>query len=344
MQRQGHSFIRITVYILAALILGVALVGFQVYQIIIKPIPIDNHKPAVALSSAIESRIILVEKSTTAQSLVKTMHAQGWIGSVRLWTWFIRMQGWSEKLRSGIYQVQIGESVQHLLKRIVVGDVLHKSFMIQSGATVAQISQALKRAPFLNYQLSDWSAAITQHNSAEGLLFADTYDYDAGSSGQDLLRRAHADLQQVLKSAWQNRNPALPYHHAYELLIVASILEKEASIPEERRLISGVIINRLKLHMFLQMDPTVIYALGDAYQGKLSHEQMAIDSPFNTYRYKGLPPTPIAMVSIDAIDAAAHPHLSAYLYFVAKGDGTHEFHVKYSDHLKAINHYMRKQS
>jgi UPF0755 protein len=96
--------------------------------------------------------------------------------------------------------------------------------------------------------------------------------------------------------------------------------------------------------MLLQMDPTVIYALNDAYQGKLSHEQMTIDSPYNTYRYKGLPPTPITMVSMDALDAATHPKLSSYLYFVANGDGTHEFHVNYSDHLKAITRYMRKQS
>jgi UPF0755 protein len=125
-------------------------------------------------------------------------------------------------------------------------------------------------------------------------------------------------------------------------LIVASILEKEAALPKERRLISGVIVNRLKNHMMLQMDPTVIYGLGEAYQGTLTHQQMTIDSPYNTYLYKGLPPTPIAMVSVDAIDAASHPEVSAYLYFVAKGDGTHEFNTTYAKHREAINQYMRK--
>lgn len=324
--------ISIVVYTVSLLILMTSLLGFELYRLIYRPIPISSN----------ESLIIRVDKATTANILVHTMHNQGWIGSERLWIALIRLQGLSGKLRAGIYQIQPGESAQHLLLRIVAGDVLRKPFMIRPGTTINQISKDLANAPYLDYQEHDWSILKTQHANPEGLLLADTYLYDAGSSGQALLQRANTQLDQVLNQAWQNRNPILPYQNPYELLIAASILEKEASLPKERRLISGVIVNRMKIHMPLQMDPTVIYALGDAYHGLLTHEQMTIDSPYNTYRYKGLPPTPIAMVSTDAIDAASHPEMSQYLYFVAKGDGTHEFHKNYAEHREAINQYMRK--
>ena len=330
---RGRRHISIIIYGLALLGVMATLFGLELYRIIYRPISIQNN----------ESVIIRVEKSTTAQALVRTMYAQGWVGSVRLWTYLIREEGLSAKLRSGIYQVQVGESAQNLLHRIVAGDVLRKSFMIRPGTTVSQISKDLQMAPYLDYKASDWSELDGQHSAPEGLLLADTYVYDAGSSAQALLRRAHKQLDNVLTQAWQNRNPALPYKNPYELLVAASILEKEAALPAERRLISGVIMNRLKIHMVLQMDPTVIYALGDEYAGKLTHQQMTVDSPYNTYRYKGLPPTPIAMVSMDAIDAASHPEISAYLYFVAKGDGTHVFHTKYAEHLEAIRQYMRKK-
>lgn len=334
MQQRSRRRISILIYGLALCGVMAALFGLEVYRIAYRPIPIQNN----------ESIIIRVEKSTTAHDLVRTMHAQGWVGSVRLWTWLIRLEGLSGKLRSGVYQVRAGESVQQLLQRIVAGDVLHQSFMIRPGTTVKQISQDLQKAPYLNYNPSDWSDLDARYSMPEGLLLADTYRYDAGSSGQALLRQAHTQLEHALADAWQTRNPSLPYKTPYELLIAASIVEKEAALPAERRLIAGVIMNRLHIHMLLQMDPTVIYALGEAYHGKLTHEQMAVDSPYNTYRYKGLPPTPIAMVSKDAIQAASNPEISNYLYFVAKGDGTHVFHTRYTEHIEAIKHYMRNES
>ena len=134
----------------------------------------------------------------------------------------------------------------------------------------------------------------------------------------------------------------MPYQSPYELLIAASIIEKESALPAERRLISGVIVNRLHKHMPLQMDPTVIYALGPSYKGSLSHEQLSIDSPYNTYQYRGLPPTPIAAVSRDALNAARDPDTQGYLYFVAKGDGSHAFSLNYLAHRQAIQRYRSK--
>ena len=155
-----------------------------------------------------------------------------------------------------------------------------------------------------------------------------------------MLLSAHRHLQNVLNDAWQHRASSLPYQTPYELLIVASILEKETAIARERRLISGVIINRLQKHMLLQMDPTVIYAKGADAEGRLMHDDLRLDSPYNTYRYHGLPPTPIAMVGKDAIDAAAHPLSSNYLYFVAMGDGHHYFSETYDEQKAAVARYL----
>ncbi|PJD93649.1 MAG: ABC transporter substrate-binding protein [Legionella sp.] len=323
----------VTIFIYGLALIGmVALcVGLEVFRVMNRPIPVLQN-----------AAIIQVDKSTTATSLIQTMHAQGWISSVRFWTWWIRIQGLSSKLKAGIYQVQPDESAVHLLQRIVGGKVLRERFLIRPGSTMVQVSKDLAAAPHINYQDTDWTQLIHKYLSAEGLLLADTYVYDAGASGKEVIQQAHTHLNDVLNRAWEHRDTTLPYQTAYEALIVASILEREAAVPEERRLISGVVVNRLRRHMPLQMDPTVIYALGDLYQGSLSHAQMSVDSPYNTYRHQGLPPSPIAMVSADAIEAACHPSPNSYLYFVAKGDGTHLFTSTYMQHLEAIKRYMRK--
>jgi UPF0755 protein len=315
-----------------------AFVGFELYRLMYQPMPIPPG----------ESVVIRVDKTTTATSLTHNMHAQGWIGPVRLWLWCIRIQGFSAKLKAGIYQVQAGESAQHLLKRIVAGEVLREQFLIRPGTTQQHITTDFQTARFLDYHPEDWSIlagnTVTRSTSThnEGLLLADTYNYDAGDSAKSIIKQAHAHLLLVLNHAWQTRDTTLPYQSAYELLIAASIIEKESALAAERRLISGVIVNRLRKHMPLQMDPTVIYALGSAYHSALSHAEMGVDSPYNTYKYRGLPPTPIAMVSADALDAASHPDMQPYLYFVAKGDGSHVFSSNYGAHREAINRYMRK--
>lgn len=325
---------RCTVLIYCIAIIGAmaTLVGFTFFRFVYSPMPINQG----------ESVIIRVDKSTTATHLARIMYAQKWIGSMRLWIWWVRLQGLSSRLKAGVYRIQSGESAQHLLHRIISGDVLREQFLIKPGTTQQQVSQDLKSAPYLNYEAQAWLLLTKSYSTAEGLLLADTYAYDAGSSSYDILKQAHTHLEEVLAKAWETRNPALPYQTPYELLIVASILEKEAALSTERRLISGVIVNRLRQHMPLQMDPTVIYALGSSYQGYLKHENMTVDSPYNTYRNRGLPPTPIAMVSADAIDAARDPDIQPYLYFVAKGDGHHAFSNDYATHKQAIKRYMRK--
>ena len=288
--------------------------------------------------------IINLDRSASAYQFVHQLKDKGLIKSPKLLLGIIRYKGLSNKLKAGVYQIKVGETPLELLNRVVVGDVLTLNFAIIAGTTQQKISHQLMHAPYLNYNPDDWSAIKEGHPNAEGLILADTYQYRGGSNSKTLLDQAHRNLTNYLNSSWGTRDPNLPYRNAYELLIAASIIEKETAIPQERKLISGVMLNRLSKGMPLQMDPTVIYALGDAYKGKLSHDDMHYNSPYNSYINRGLPPTPIAMVGKDALDAAAHPQLSKYLYFVAKGDGSHQFSETYEQQRRAIEQNRHKDS
>ncbi|WED44220.1 endolytic transglycosylase MltG [Legionella cardiaca] len=307
-----------------------SIVGYQLYLLFTKPMA--GGKPV----------IVSINKNTSASAFVHTLKSKHLIESPRLFLAFIRAKGLAPQLKAGIYEALPGETAIQFLEKVVTGNVLVESFSIIEGTTLSQVKANLISAQYLKYDVNDWLVIRTQNSNLEGLLLADTYHYDAGSDAKHLLLLANQNLLQYLDDCWKNRTPGLPYKSSYELLIAASILEKESSIPEERKLISGVVANRLKKNMPLQMDPTVIYALGPNYHGKLSHNDMAVASPYNTYRYRGLPPGPIAMVGKDAIDAAAHPQATDYLYFVAKGDGSHHFSVTYEEQKKAISRYRNK--
>ena len=322
----------VVVFGLILFIIGFAILGFDFYRLFYRPMVAKKNEPV----------IVRIDKNTSASSLVQILKSRHFIQSKRLCLTFIRMRNLSQQLKAGVYQIIEGESVAHFLYRVAAGDVLTESFSIIEGTTAAQVSLNLEHAMFLTYRADDWLAIAGTHSSAEGLLLADTYHYDAGSQSIDLLEHAHKNLQQFLENSWQNRTPGLPYQSSYELLTAASILEKEAAKPTEKRLIAGVIVNRLRKKMPLQMDPTVIYALGTRYTGKLTRADLHVDSPYNSYLYRGLPPTPIAMVGKDAIDAAAHPEPTDFLYFVARGDGSHYFSVNYEQQKQAIARYIRK--
>ncbi len=297
-------------------------------------------KPLIALGEP--PQIISIDRSATALHVAQLLKNKHLIQSTRLLLLLIRFEGLSHKIKAGVYQINPGESIMALIHRIVAGDVITLKFAIIEGTTQKKVSQDLMNAKYLNYHPDDWSSIKVNYPNAEGLLLADTYQYQGGSSSKKLLEQAHKNLMSFLNDSWSHRAPNLPYRNAYELLIAASIIEKETAIAEERKLISGVIFNRLKKSMPLQMDPTVVYALGDDYKGKLSHNDLSVKSPYNSYLVRGLPPSPIAMVGKDAIDAAAHPQLSKYLYFVAKGDGSHQFSETYEQQKQAIRQYQRK--
>lgn len=328
--RRWHQCVVVCAFLL--LLVWVSTFGLELYHLFSQPMLAGNDATGV----------VQLDKSMSATSFANTLKSKGYIPSERSFLTLIRMQNLSQRLKAGVYQIKPEETCLQFLYRVAVGDVMTDSFQIIEGTTQRQVAENLANTRWLTYQEQDWQVVAPDIAQSEGLLLADTYNYNAGSQARDLLTRAHVNLQHYLDSSWLQRAPDLPYKSSYELLIVASILEKETALPAEKRLIAGVIINRLRKHMPLQMDPTVIYALGTSYNGKLKHENMQVDSPYNSYRYRGLPPTPIAMVGKDAIDAAAHPQRSDYLYFVARGDGTHQFSVTYEQQKLAITRYLRK--
>lgn len=319
------------IFCLLSIVIELSLLGTNFYRLFFQPMLVEKREPI----------IFNIDKAMSASSFVNILKTKHLIQSDRLLLAMIRVQGLSHQLKAGVYQISEGESAWQFLNRVIDGDVLKKGFSIIEGTTKAQIAANLEHAAYLNYRASDWQVISGHYPSAEGLLLADTYYYNAGSQSKNVLELAHANLQTYLDYSWQHRSLGLPYKTSYEMLVAASILEKEAAKPQEKRLISGVIVNRLRKNMPLQMDPTVIYGLGSSYTGKLTKEDLHIDSPYNTYRYRGLPPTPIAMVGKDAIDAAAHPELTDYLYFVAVGDGSHYFSVTYEQQMQAVARYRK---
>jgi UPF0755 protein len=300
---------------------------------------LNNLINAPLLAQNASPVIITLDKATTASQFAHTLKDKNLIPSPKLILALIRYKGLAHQLKAGVYEVKPGETPLELLQRIAAGDVMRFKFTIIEGTTQKKIDKDLRQAVYINYDPEVWSSFNHNHPNAEGLLLADTYQYAGGSDAKALLSQANRNLIAYLNESWRTRASDLPYKTPYDLLIAASIIEKETAVPQERTLISGVMLNRLKKNMPLQMDPTVIYALGEQYKGVLSHNDMSVGSPYNTYKNRGLPPTPIAMVGKEAIDAAAHPQISNYLYFFAKGDGTHQFSQTYEEQKQAINHY-----
>ena len=332
MELSGHKKLIVTVCFILSL--SFLILSWDIYRVVKAPLRLKNN----------DAMIISLDRTASAYQFVRILKEHQLIDSTKIFLLMIRTQGLAHQLKAGVYQIKPGETASQLLDRVVKGDVVTQNFPIIAGTTQQKIAKDLILATYLEYHPEDWSSIKEAHPNAEGLVLADTYQYRGGSRSNVLLDQAHQNLMNYLDASWSNRIPDLPYRTPYELLIAASIIEKETAIPEERSLISGVMVNRLKKKMPLQMDPTVIYALGHRYKGKLSHKDLLIDSPYNSYRYRGLPPTPIAMVGKNALDAAAHPKLSKYLYFVAKGDGQHQFSETYEQQKQAIAQYQRRGS
>lgn len=318
--------------VLTALLTLVAVAGFFFYAYAKAPLCADCDSPT----------IIELAPNMSAAAFLKSLNAKKLIRYPRAFRVWMRIDRSGRSLKAGVYALLPQESLRDFLQRVVAGDVVTASFRIIEGSNLLRVTTALENAPWLDFQPEMLDAIRGEYPSAEGLLLADTYRYRAGSSAKNVLMLAHTNLTKALNTAWEGRDAGLPFKTPYELLTAASIVEKESGVASERRLIAGVLVNRLRKFMPLQMDPTVIYALGEHFDGRLKHADLKIDSPYNTYRYRGLPPTPIAMVGRDALDAVAHPEATAYLYYVARGDGTHEFSVDYASQREAIHRYLKK--
>jgi UPF0755 protein len=234
----------------------------------------------------------------------------------------------------------------HLLQS---GKVIHYQVTLPEGITLQRALDILARQAELEHVLEGPEDArilelIKPHTLPEGLIFPDSYHYARAATDWEIVQRAHGDMQSVLQREWRARAPDLPYETPYEALIMASIIERETGLAQEREQIAGVFVRRLHKGMRLQTDPTVIYGLGSDYKGNLRRKHLADDSnPYNSYRHGGLPPTPIALPGRAAIHAALHPAAGDALYFVARGDGGHVFSATLAEHEQAVRKYQLRR-
>ena len=254
-----------------------------------------------------------------------------------------------KKLKTGEYELTSGLTLPEILALFVQGKTKQYAITFPEGWNFKELTQALEENPNLEHTLNliGFDALMSRLGAnthpPEGAFFPDTYFFEKHTTDVDLLKRAYDKMQLVLKQEWQNKAENLPFKTPYEALILASIVEKETGVVAERPLIAGVFIRRLQNGMLLQTDPTVIYGMGENYQGNISHTDLTTATPYNTYIIKGLPPTPIAMPGRDAIVAALHPDSGNTLYFVARGDGTHVFSATLKDHNLAVDSFQRKK-
>ncbi len=249
-------------------------------------------------------------------------------------------------IRRGEYLIAAGETARSLLEKLVDGQVIHYQVTFPEGKTYRQwLGILAMEEPLVSVtrdELDEFNQSLPPQSDGnpEGWLFPDTYSYIRGDNALNILSVARERMVEVLAEEWQNRDPGLPYDSAYEALIMASIIEKETALPEERGRIAGVFVRRLQKGIRLQTDPTVIYGLGDSYRGNLKRSHLAQSGPYNTYRIQGLPPTPIANPGLASIRAALHPEPGDSLYFVARGDGSHAFSATLEDHERAVRQYQ----
>lgn len=257
-----------------------------------------------------------------------------------------RVDGSAARIKAGEYRLQPGANPQRLLQMLVAGEVVQHSLTIIEGWTFRQLMQAVRNHPALTQTLTDTEAQEVMARLAspgehpEGWFYPDTYRFPRGTTDLEFLRRAHSIMQQRLQQEWEQRAEGLPLKSPYEALIMASLIERETGVPEERTRIAGVFVRRLQKGMRLQTDPTVIYGMGDAYEGRIRWRDLRTDTPYNTYTRHGLPPTPIAMPSGAALNAALNPADGKELYFVSRGDGSHQFSATLEEHNAAVRRYQ----
>jgi UPF0755 protein len=302
------------------------------------------ERPLVLATPAVE---VSIEPGTAPRDV-----AAAWVqAGVRtepdwLYAWF-RFSGDARRIRAGSYEIERGTTPRGLLQRMVQGDETLERLRVIEGWTVRQLRAALAAAP----NLKPLTATMTEAElmaavglagvPAEGRFFPDTYLYSRGVSDVTVLRRAAAAQTKRLAEVWAPRQPGLPLQSPEQALILASIVEKETGRPADRGRIAGVFVNRLRIGMPLQTDPTVIYGLGAAFDGNLRKTDLQTDGPFNTYTRRGLPPTPIALPGLAALRAAVQPEATDALYFVARGDGSSVFSADLAAHNRAVNQYQR---
>ena len=278
------------------------------------------------------------------------LSAQGVIVNPRAWVVYARVYHLASAVKAGEYEIPPGITPRALLAKMVNGQVLLHSFTIVDGWRVEDMLGALRRNPDISVTLADKAPDLMEKLGSpgvnpEGQFLPETYRFVAGTTDIELLRQAHAALVKELDTDWTNRDPGGPLKDSYELLIMASIVQKESGLPQELGKIAGLYLHRLSIGMRLQADPTVIYGLGDRYDGDIHSVDLRTDGPYNSYTRAGLPPTPIALAGAAVIRATAHPEKTDAVYFVAspKDDGSHVFSSTLEQHNAAVASYVAHQ-
>jgi len=288
-----------------------------------------------------------VPRGTTFKGVVRQLRREGLTrASPGYWRLLAEQMGVTGRLHAGEYALAPGLTPRELLRRMAAGEVVLHRFTIVDGWSFSQLRLALAAEPGLVQTLPGLSGpSIAERlgidgGHPEGWFLPETYAWVKGESDLDVLRRSHEAMQEALAAAWEGRDDGVALQSPYEALILASIVEKETAVPSERPLIAGVFLRRLDIGMRLQTDPTVIYGLGEAFDGNIRRRDLEADTPWNTYTRHGLPPTPIALPGKPALEAVMHPARGAALYFVARGDGSHEFSATLAEHNRAVYRYQ----
>lgn len=294
--------------------------------------------------------VLDIPSGMSLQALSAKLRAESILPNPVVLVLYGRLSGKAEQIKAGEYDLVVGTTPRGLLEQVVAGRVKLHSLTIVEGWTVRDLGTALREHPAIRQTLPDFTAGTLAAaldlptDYAEGWFFPDTYLFPRHTSDRDLLTMAHARMLDMLERAWLQRADDLPLQNPYQALILASIIEKETGVHNERSLVSGVFVRRLRVGMRLQTDPTVIYGLGEQFDGNLTRKHLLTDSPYNTYMRAGLPPSPISLPGKDSLLAAVRPDDSKALYFVASGngDGTHVFSETLEEHNKAVRSYLRK--
>lgn len=320
----------ITLAILAALSLAVWMVLF-----VSTPIKLDTPTLEVDLKAG-------SSLTSVSQQLVQ----QGVLHEPWSFILLVRAFGKAGEVKAGNYLIDGGITPYDLFITLTNGNTMQASITFIEGWTFAQMRAAMMKNEAVKHVTIAYTGQQILSNIGaketmpEGLFFPDTYYFSRGMSDQEILKRAYQAMQTKLDKAWQGRDAGLPYSSPYQALIMASIVEKETGKGDERPLIAGVFLNRLRIGMRLQTDPAVIYGLGEHFDGNLRKNDLLADTPYNTYTRDGLPPTPIAMPGLASIEAALHPDKTRALYFVGKGDGSHAFSATLAEHNRAVARYQ----
>ena len=296
-----------------------------------------------------EGLVYEVPRGASLAAVAKDLEARGVVANSDYLAWYGRYTGQANRIRAGEYRLEPGLDPDGLLALLVSGRTVSYNLTLIEGWNIRQVRAAVAAHPMLEHTIGDLDDAALMERLGrpgehpEGRFFPDTYQFSRGTTDLDFLRRAMHAMDRELEAAWAARVADIPLENPYQALILASIIEKETGLAEERRDIAGVFSRRLRLGMKLQTDPTVIYGMGERFDGNIRRADLREDTPYNTYVHGGLPPTPIAMPGREALRAAVDPAPGKTLYFVSRGDGSHVFSATLEEHNAAVRKYQLKR-